>query len=56
MTAYSVNDWVSKVGPLVDVAAELETQLETIDSGKTIRLISVIPVGSNAQAILITDA
>ena len=56
MAAYAVNDWVSSVGPLITVMAELETQLETIDNTKTIRAIGVIPVGSNAQAYLLTDA
>jgi hypothetical protein len=51
-----VNDWVSSVGPLIDVMAELETQIETIDSGKTIRAVGVVQVGSNTQAYLLTDA
>lgn len=59
MANYAVNDWSSTIDKLSDVLAELETQVETIDTGKTIRLISVLPVpGSNGkfQAVLVTDA
>lgn len=56
MANFAVTDWVSSVGPLVTVAAEIETYLETIDTTKTIRLINVVPVGNNAQGIIIHDA
>ena len=55
MTSYAVTDWVSSVGPLVTVAAEMETYIETVAATKTIRLISVVPVGNNAQGIIIHD-
>ena len=55
MVNYAVNDWTSSVGPLVDVIAELETQLETIDNTKTIIAVGAIPISNdNAQAFLIT--
>lgn len=54
MTNYAVTDWVSSVAPLITVAAEVETYLETIDSTKTILMANTIQVGSdNAQAIII---
>ena len=55
MANYSVENWVSSVGPLSVVAGEIETQLETIESGKTIRHISVVAVGNNTQGIIIYD-
>ena len=55
MTDYSVERWVSKVGPLVTVMEELETKLETYASAKTIRAIGIIPVGNNSQAYLLID-
>lgn len=57
MTNYAVNDWVSDATALVDAVAALETQLETIDSTKTIRLVGVNQLGSGLfQAFLVTDA
>jgi tRNA A37 methylthiotransferase MiaB len=57
MANYAVNDWASDIGSMETVLAELETKLETIDATKTIRLITVQPVGnSNFQSGLIYDA
>jgi tRNA A37 methylthiotransferase MiaB len=57
MANYAVNDWASDIGSMETVLAELETKLETIDANKTIRLITVQPVGnSNFQSGLIYDA
>jgi hypothetical protein len=56
MANYAVTDWVSSVAPLITVAAEIETYLETIDDTKTIRLINVVQVGSNVQAVIIHNA
>lgn len=55
MANYDVTTWVSTVAPLVDVATELETYINTVDDSKTIRSIDFIPVGSNSQAIIIHD-
>ncbi len=57
MTNYILTDWVSSVAPLITVAAEVETYLETVDDSKTIILAEVIRIGSdNSQAIIIHDA
>ena len=56
MVNYSVTEWVSTVGPLRTVSTLIEQKLETIDNSKTIRLIQVIPIGSdNAQGIIVYD-
>jgi len=57
MANYAVTDWVSAVAPLVEVAALVETYLETVDDSKTIILAEVLKIGSdNAQAIIIHNA
>lgn len=58
MANYAVTDWVSNAGTPTVVAAEIETKLETIDAAKTIRLLTVMPLGSggSCQAIMIYDA
>lgn len=42
MVNYAVDDWTSSVGTLKEVGAEIETELETIDSTKTIHLLQVV--------------
>lgn len=57
MANYAVNDWVSSITDLAVVLAEMETQIETIDDSKTIRLIGIHPVGSSiCQGYIIYDA
>ncbi len=57
MANYSVTKWVSSISDVAAVMAEMETQVEAVDDSKTIRLIGVLPVGSNiCQGYLIYDA
>ena len=57
MANYAVTDWTSTAGSMEDVAAAIETKLETIDNSKTIRLLEVHQLGSALfQAIMIYDA
>ena len=56
MTNYSVDDYVTGTGTVEEVAALLETRLETVVTGSGIRLITIIPQGkSKCKGILITD-
>lgn len=57
MAAFAVTDWTSEVGTLAEVAAEIETQMETIDSAKTIHVNQVIKIGQGTfQAVMVFDA
>lgn len=57
MAAYAVVDWLSSEGSLADVAAEIETKLETLDStSNPIYISQVFPIGSKQdtfQAVII---
>jgi len=56
MVDYAVTDWTTQ-GTLVEVAAAIETKLETIDNGKTIRLLETHHnAGKLWFAIMIYDA
>ena len=56
MVNYAVEDFVTATGSLETVAAALETQLETIDNTKTIRLLEVQKVGNETfKGIIIWD-
>ena len=49
-----MTDWVSSVGPLKTVVAEMEVYLETLADSLTIKGIGIVPIGSdNAQAWII---
>jgi len=57
MADYAVTDWSSNVGSPAEVLAEMETQIETIDDGKTLRYIDILKVGENQFiGVLIYDA
>jgi hypothetical protein len=57
MANYAVNDFVTPVGNLESVMAALETQIETIDTGKAIQLLQVLQMSDGAfQGALITVA
>ncbi len=57
MANYAVNDFVTPVGILESVMAALETQIETIDTGKAIQLLQVLQMsGGASQGALITVA
>jgi len=45
MPNYAVEDFTTSLGTHAEVLAALETQLETVDDTKTIRLIGVNPTG-----------
>jgi hypothetical protein len=46
MANYAVTDHVTVQGSMVEVAALLETYLETVTNTFTIRLLQIEPVGS----------
>ena len=54
MTAYSVTTYSIK-GEYDAVLAALETKLETVDNGKTIRHVDIIERGNEFVGILIYD-
>lgn len=54
MTNYTVTTYTIK-GDYDTVAAALETKIETVDNGKTIRYWSIIPRGSEFVGILQYD-
>lgn len=55
MAAYTVVDWVSSVGTLAEVGAEIETKLETLDStNNPIITYNVISIGNETFQALIT--
>jgi hypothetical protein len=57
MAAYAVTDFLTSEGALPTVLAALETQQETIDNGKTIRMTKVVYLpNGNAIGIIIYDA
>tara|TARA_A100000172_G_C3041616_1_gene110742 strand:- start:2343 stop:2513 length:171 start_codon:yes stop_codon:yes gene_type:complete len=56
MANYAVNDFTEQAENLAACLALLETKLETIDDGKTIRLVEIHKVGNKFQYALVIDA
>tara|TARA_R110002020_G_scaffold363525_1_gene575809 strand:+ start:22 stop:195 length:174 start_codon:yes stop_codon:yes gene_type:complete len=57
MANYAVVDYATPAGTLLEVIAAMETKIETIDDGKTLRLVDVKQLsGDNFVGILIYDA
>ena len=56
MADYAVDDFTETASDLAGCLALLETKLETIDDGKTIRLVEIHKVGNKFQYALIIDA
>ena len=57
MANYAVVDYATPTGTLLEVIAAMETKIETIDDGKTLRLVDVKQLsGDNFVGILIYDA
>ena len=57
MANYAVVDYATPAGTLLEVIASMETKIETIDDGKTLRLVDVKQLsGDNFVGILIYDA
>jgi hypothetical protein len=54
MANYAVTTW-QQVGQVIDLVTAMKTKLETIDTGKTIRSIGIIPRGNTATAWIIYD-
>ncbi len=54
MANYAVTTYVVE-GPVKTVAAALETKIETIDTGKTIRLQVIVPMGNTFAGVLQYD-
>ena len=54
MASYAVTNYSIK-GEYDAVLAALETQLETVDDGKTIRYVDIVPRGNEFVGILIYD-
>ncbi len=54
MTAYSLTRYSIK-GDYDSVLAALETQLETVDDGKTIRYVDIVERGNEFVGILLYD-
>ena len=44
MPNYAVEDFTTSIGTHAAVLAEMETELETVDDAKTIRMIGVSPL------------
>lgn len=45
MANYAVEDFSTSIGTHAEVLAEMETELETVDTTKTIRAIGINPTG-----------
>lgn len=45
MANYAVEDFSTSIGTYAEVLAEMETELETVDTTKTIRAIGINPTG-----------
>jgi hypothetical protein len=57
MANFAVTDVVTKTGTLELVAAALETAIEAVDNGKTIRLLEIHHIAGNQfQGVFIHDA
>ena len=59
MANFAVHDYTTSPGTHAEVAALLETKLETIDDAKTIRLIAINPLSRDRDlcvGVLIYDA
>ena len=56
MASYDVDDHTGMYASLALCAAAIETKLDAIDTGKTIRLLEVFQVGNQWAYILIVDA
>ena len=56
MANYAVNDFTERADNLAECLTLLETKLETIDDGKTIRLLEIHKVGNQYTYALIIDA
>ena len=49
MAFYTVTTYQSSIGTLAEVLTAIDTQLATIDTGKTLRHIEIKPVGNNPK-------
>ena len=57
MANYAVTDFVTPIGSLVEVVAAMETQLETIDDSKTLRVCDIKQIsGDTFVGVIIHDA
>ena len=56
MANYAVDDHTETASDLAGCLALLETKLETIDDGKTIRLLEIHKVGNQFAYALVKDA
>jgi hypothetical protein len=54
MTNYAVTSY-NLVGDYATVVAALETRIETIDNGKTIRAYTIVPYGNEYVGLLVYD-
>ena len=55
MVNYAFTKW-STQGSFEFCLAAIETQLETVDDGKTIRYVDIVPRGNEYVGILMYDA
>ncbi len=56
MTAYALTAFSTSVGDFDLVLAALETQLETVDDGKTIHMVDIIKRGNDFVGVALYDA
>jgi hypothetical protein len=58
MADYDVNTYTTEDKDYAKVVSDLETQIEDVDNGKTIRLLTILPNVGNTEfvGILIYDA
>ena len=56
MANYAVNDFTESADTISAALALLETQIETIEDAKTIRMMSIHKVGNKYAYALVVDA
>lgn len=48
MTNYAIEKYATPIGSITDVAAAMETLIETVVNSKTIRYYAILPYGSGS--------
>lgn len=56
MANYAITDHVTEQGTLEEVAAALETYIETVDNTKSIRYLRIHPEGNLFRGVVLHDA
>ena len=56
MANYAVTDFATSVTSGIAAVAEMEVYLDALANTKTIRMITMVPVGNGVQGFIIHDA